>query len=122
MSHNISRPSPSSQEKGGEMVVYSSPGDKQDTVISNSVLQDPNIPFDALGCLVYLLSLPPAWEIKPSVIMEERNIGRDRLRRIMKDLELAGYLKRDRIRNEKGMLGSYRYRLSEVPRLQVHSS
>jgi hypothetical protein len=50
--------------------------------------------LEAIGMAVYLSSLPPAWEVRPGHLARAWGIGRDKVRRIFKELEDYGILVR----------------------------
>ncbi|ELN6884924.1 hypothetical protein RZY40_003150 [Vibrio alginolyticus] len=72
------------------------------TVLPNSTIRDSRLSIDALGLLVKLISRPPNWEVRPHQLQNECGIGRDRLRRLLKELESCGYLVRKKCRNPDG--------------------
>ncbi|KFK48328.1 hypothetical protein JS86_25325, partial [Vibrio vulnificus] len=57
------------------------------TVLPNSTIRESRLSIDALGLLVKLISRPPNWEVRPHQLQNECGIGRDRLRRLLKELE-----------------------------------
>ena len=69
------------------------------TQIDRKTLQDNSLTFEARGLLAYLLSKPDDWEVRPSVVAKDGNIGRDKLRRIEGELIEAGYMQRERVRD-----------------------
>ena len=72
------------------------------TVLPNQTIRDSRLPLDALGLLVKLISRPPDWEVRPHQLQKECSIGRDRLRRILAELEQSGYLVRRKCRSSDG--------------------
>ena len=83
-------------------IIRASRPEKNFSVIHNSTLEDQDLSWEALGMLTYLLSKPDGWQVKPSHLRAFRSAGRDKVRRIMGELEEAGYLVREKHRNEKG--------------------
>jgi len=57
-------------------------------------LQDQRLRLDELGLLVRLISRPDGWEIRPPAIRKETGWGRERLCRVLRNLEKCGYLRR----------------------------
>ncbi len=62
------------------------------TVISNSVLEDGRLSWDARGILCYLLSKPTGWQVRIAELQKAGNCGRDKIQRIMRELRAAGYV------------------------------
>lgn len=78
-------------------------------------LENPKLSWKAKGILAYLLSLPDDWQIYESELVKHAKDGRDSLKKGMQELINAGYIYRERIRNEKGQLKGYNYLVYEVP-------
>lgn len=79
------------------------------TVLDNGIFRDKNLSLKARGLLVTMLSLPEKWNYTIeglSVILKD---GKDSIRSTLKELEEAGYLVRNRIRNDKGQLTETEY-------------
>ena len=75
------------------------------TVIPNETAQDLSISFEARGLLSLMLSLPSDWEIHKSWLVNQSPIcGRDKLTRIMKELQEAGYIRKVIKQDEKGKM------------------
>lgn len=72
------------------------------TPISRALLQDNSLSFEARGLMGYLLSKPDDWEAQFHDIEREGNIGRDKRKSLMAELERAGYLERRRLQGERG--------------------
>jgi len=72
------------------------------TPISNMIIQNTLLSFEARGLLVYILSLPKDWSISKDQIMKSNNIGRDKFRRMWKELEHFGYIKSNRLKDKDG--------------------
>lgn len=70
------------------------------TIIGNVVFDDDRLSYEAAGLLGYLLSRPDHWEVNQTQLGDRRGVGRDRMRRIVGELIEAGYMRRERIRNE----------------------
>lgn len=67
---------------------------EQYEIIPSSTLQDGRLQLDELGLLVRLISRPDGWEIRPVAIRKETGWGRERLCRVLRNLEKCGYLRR----------------------------
>jgi len=85
--------------------------------IDRAVLQDENLSIEALGSLCRLLSLPGNWEWRCWHLEKEvLKIGRDKRRRIFKEFENAGYLKKELKPNGKNGGWEHIYYLFRTPR------
>lgn len=82
--------------------------------ILRATLQDRRISFEARGLLAYLLSKPTNWEVSIGDLMNEGDCGRDRIYRILRELQRAGYVQRNGVR-EHGRFVALRYEVSESP-------
>jgi hypothetical protein len=60
-------------------------------VVSNATAQDCELSFEAKGILLYLLSQGDNWTIQLTDLQRKGRTGRDRVNRIMKELEKHGY-------------------------------
>lgn len=78
-------------------------------------LQDKNLSWKAKGILAYLLSLPDDWQIYETEITEHSSDGIKATRSGIKELIDAGYIQRERLRNDEGKFSGYEYRVYEVP-------
>ena len=70
------------------------------TVVSNRIF-DTGLGVEALGLLTYLISRPANWRVSQEQLRKQFRIGRDRLSRIIKELEGAGYVERKQQRCEE---------------------
>ena len=77
--------------------------EREYVVILNKIAQDENIPLDALGMFVRIMSRPPNWQIRPKQL-QTKSEGRDKIARILTDLEKAGLLVSQTLRNELGQI------------------
>jgi hypothetical protein len=74
------------------------------TVIDNRPLTDTRLDWDAKGLLAYLLSKPDHWRVDRSQLASVVPSGASKVQRLLKLLEQAGYLTRERERDEAGRL------------------
>ncbi|MEB7824954.1 conserved phage C-terminal domain-containing protein [Staphylococcus chromogenes] len=81
--------------------------------VHKDFIHDSNITFKAKGILLYLLSRPDDWQIYESEIIKHTKDGKDSLKTGIKELEVAGYIERKRIRNDQGQLKEYEYTVYE---------
>ncbi|MEQ1639089.1 MAG: hypothetical protein ABL903_20710 [Methylococcales bacterium] len=72
-------------------------------VILRATMQDKSISLDAKGLLFHLLSLPSDWEVHVWWLKKELNVGDDKMKRMLKELETAQYLVRKRVNSGGGI-------------------
>jgi hypothetical protein len=60
--------------------------------VAQAAAQDKNLTFEARGILLYLLSKPKDWTIQIADLMREGHTGKDRVLRILQELEDHGYV------------------------------
>jgi hypothetical protein len=78
--------------------------------VPRALITDARLQFDTRGFAAWLLAKPPGWEIRagalPYLLKKERgpgeHIGRDKVRRFLRELEAAGYVTRRRMRKADG--------------------
>ena len=85
------------------------------TVIPNEIFRDYELSAKAKGILTTLLSLPPNWEFSEKGLQKLFTDGLSSIKSGIKELEAAGYVARERIRNEKGQLKGTRWHVYEEP-------
>jgi len=85
---------------------------------SRAAAQDERLSFEARGLLWYLLSKPSDWKVVIGDLMKAGHCGRNRVYRILRELQDEGYLVRERGRDEKGRLMTPIYRVYEQPHTQ----
>ena len=72
------------------------------TVIANQPITDSALSWGARGLLVYLLSKPDNWTVRMVDLVKQSPAGEHATRKLVKELETAGYLKRHRYQTEAG--------------------
>lgn len=72
------------------------------TQISNEVLQSDHLSLLAKGLLAVLLSQPPNFKVTADWIHRHCDEGRLRVRKVLAELQEAGYLEKRSERNDKG--------------------
>jgi hypothetical protein len=105
------------------MIIRTQPTSKY-TSLPNAIFRDRRLALDTKALLAYLLSLPPSWEIRPRIITKAlspatgRQLGKDRLRRMFKELINTGYMARsaDQTKDNDGFFGPYIYIVGSEPR------
>jgi hypothetical protein len=75
------------------------------TVIDNRPLNDKRLDWDAKGLLAYLLSKPDHWRVDRSHLASVVPSSAGKVQRLLRLLEEAGYLTRERHRDSQGRLG-----------------
>lgn len=88
---------------------------KNYTIVFNDVLNNSKMSLKAKGLLVFMLSKPDVWDFSINGLKSQLKEGRDSLSNGLKELEDNKYLKRVKIRNEKGRFLTYEYELYEKP-------
>ena len=101
-----------------ETVFIRSPKRHNYSIIDNTCLRDPNLSWKAKGLFAYLLSLPDNWQIYQKDLVNRATDGDTSLRSGIIELEKAGYLKRERQRNEFGQVKGMIYHIIENPNQQ----
>ena len=83
------------------MAYRKSSRNKSFTVIYNEVAQHKSMSMEARGLLLFMLSLPDDWDFHKSWLQDQcLGWGRDKLAKILKELEVCGYLIRTARRSE----------------------
>ncbi|WP_318766745.1 DnaD domain-containing protein [Lactiplantibacillus carotarum] len=88
------------------------------TVIDNKMIRDESLSWKAKGVFAYLWSMPDDWEFYETEVMTHAKDGRDSLRGAIKELQDAHYMRRTRVRNEKGQVKTSDWELSDKPMLE----
>lgn len=94
--------------------------DKTDnyTIISNYPFRDKRLSFRALGLLAQILSLPDDWEFSAQGLAKIHKDKAAAVYSMLKELETAGYLTKQRVRNSKGQYTTTEYVIHEKPILK----
>ena len=85
---------------------------KDFTVIRNAIFKDRTLSAKAKGVACQLLSLPPTWDYSVKGLVELFSDGEASIRNALNELEGAGYLHRERVR-EQGKLGKAIYIITD---------
>jgi hypothetical protein len=103
------------------MIIRSQPSTNW-TALPNAIFRDPSL--DTKGALEYLLGLPPGWEVRPGQVAKAlrteggRPIGKERLQRMFREMQAAGYMWRSGGQShdeETGYFGAYDYVVGADP-------
>jgi len=84
------------------------------TIISNVLVRNKDLTFESRGLLCYLLSHSLSWKTNQAHICRVQDIGKDKLKRIFKELINKGYVKIYYYRDKKGYR-RVRYTFAETP-------
>ncbi len=90
---------------------------KDYTIMPNTHLRNRQLSLRAKGLLCQMLSLPPEWNFTLQGLAYINKEGLDAITTIIHELERAGYITRNRIRNEKGQLREMEYTVYSSPKL-----
>ena len=82
--------------------------------MANEVAQDESLSFEARGVLCYFLSRSPDWQPSIKDVARQGGMGRNRARKIMAELEAAGFVKKSQGR-DRGRYGSSEVIISALP-------
>lgn len=85
------------------------------TVVDNNIFKNKQMSFKAKGLLVQMLSLPDDWNYSISGLIALSSDGKDSVASALQELEKFGYLRRERITDEKGKFAGYNYDVYEIP-------
>ena len=88
------------------------------TQISNICLHDNNLSLDARGLMCILISYPNDWKFYNKNISKIANVGVDKLNKLYKQLEIFGYLKRNKKRDSKGKFRGFEFEICDDARLK----
>ena len=83
-------------------------------VLPNAMINDEMLSSDSLAVLVYLLSKPNDWQVRPTNLRNRFSFGKDKVYRILANLEQLGYLRRESAR-DGGQFAETRYFVYDSP-------
>ena len=83
------------------------------TTLYNSVLQDRRLSLKTIGLFAIMQSFPDDWEYSIGGLSVRAGIGRDAVRKCLRELESAGYLLREQGRGDNGKFACSTYVLQE---------
>ena len=83
------------------------------THIMNSVAQDRRLGLDTRGLFLMMKSFPPDWEFSIPGLATMGSCGKDKVRRMLKELEEAGYLLREQNHDAAGKFSGNTYVLQD---------
>lgn len=68
--------------------------------------------------LAYLLSRPPGWQVNFSDIVNQRDAGKDKCRKVFNELIKCGYVRSEERRDERGRMNGRDYFVYDTPQSQ----
>ena len=90
----------------------------QFTMLQNRLLNDRSVGAEALAVLVYLLSKPADWKVRVSDIQARFSWGRDKTQKVIRQLERAGFIRRQQGRKKaSGQFSATQYLVFDTPHL-----
>lgn len=85
------------------------------TVISNELIRDKNLSWKSTGFLIYLLSSADDWELNFEDLQKRKKDGLSSTQKAAEELKVAGYLKIERVRNDKGQIIHTNWHVTDSP-------
>jgi hypothetical protein len=83
-------------------MIRRAPREQGFTVLQNDTLEDDRLSWEALGLLSFLLSKPDDWTVSKQHLISCRDAGDHKIKRILGELQDAGYLTRQRTQDDEG--------------------
>ena len=102
------------------MSIFRVEKEKGYTVMSNYHLRDLRLSNKAIGLLSKILSLPEDWDYTTKGLAKISKDGLDSIKSAIKELEEAGYIIRNKVR-ESGRFSGVDYIIYEKPRSEIIS-
>ncbi len=101
-------------------IVRSANPAKNFTVVRNDVLNDARLSLAAMGLLCWLIGRHDGWQVSVKGLMAMwkgcgREVGRDALNGLLRELVEAGYVLRQQTRSESGRLAEMDYVVYDTP-------
>lgn len=88
-------------------------------MIANAAARDERLSAEARGTLAYLLSLDEGFTIRMDVMRRVMNCGKEKLTRIVKELEAFGYVERTARQLPNGRLNGYDWHVTDEPHREM---
>ena len=85
--------------------------------LPRNAAQDGRLALATRGLLALMLSLPSDWDYTVTGLAIKAGCGREKMRRMIRELEDVGYLAREQSHGEGGQFGGNVYVLQETPPL-----
>ena len=109
--------SKSNMKDGSDLSIIKVEKKRNYVSIDNGLFENPSLSWRAKGLLGDLLSRPPDWEVRIADLISRCPEGRDAIYAIVKELQKAGHIIRDAVRNENGRFIFSRYTVYEESQL-----
>ena len=103
------------------MAIFRVEKNKDYTVMSNYHLKDKNLSLKSKGLLSVILSLPDEWNYTTRGLATICKEGVDCIGASLRELESAGYLERNMIRDERGRIADTEYIIYEFPQAKPNT-
>jgi hypothetical protein len=84
------------------------------TQVSNAVLRNVNLSWEARGFLAYLLSLPDDWSFSIKGLVKQTGATEHTIKRLVKELQAEGYIVLTRHTNDKGKVERWSWDIYEM--------
>jgi len=97
------------------MAVFRIEKNKNYTVMSNYHLKDKSLTLKSKGLLSMILSLPEEWNYTTRGLAAICKEGVDCIGATLRELESAGYIERNQLRDERGRITDTEYVIYEFP-------
>lgn len=97
------------------MAVFRVEKSRDYTVMSNYHLRDTELSLKAKGLLSQMLSLPEGWDYTLAGLAAINKEGEDAISSAIKELEKAGYVRRQRTQDQDGKFAGIEYVIFELP-------
>ena len=98
------------------MAIFRVERTKDYTVMSNYHLRDTNLSLKGKGLLAMMLSLPEDWNYTTRGLAKICKEGVDAISGALRELEAAGYIIRNRLRDKNGRISDTEYVIYEKPK------
>ena len=98
------------------MAVFRIERTKDYTVMSNHHLRNHELSLKAKGLLSMMLSLPDDWNYTTRGLAKICKEGVDAIGSALRELETAGYIVRNQLRDQQGRISDTEYVIYEMPR------
>jgi hypothetical protein len=100
------------------MTIFRTVHNKDYTCVNNYICTDKRLSYKAKGIWLYAFSRKDDWTFYLSNIIDQSTEGKDAVSAGLKELEKCGYLRRSRVRDDKGKLGVAEWVFYEKPLLE----